>query len=171
MKKAINIFIYIFGMAVLSASVTIIICLALAMNKKPVGRTSYEAYWDKFQNHNYLVHEDFVFAAWVGAAVAGFWILVNLMLVFMGGFDSNYYKSVQETIKIPFVRFFGILIFSGACGGALFFFMEYATATAKYPPKYDEWYQFGLVFAVLGILLYYFVKFIKWLFRKRQPVN
>lgn len=89
-----------------------------------------------------------------------------VVLAFIGGFDSSYYNGVQETLKMPFVRFFGVLIFSATLGGALYFIMENLTATAEYPAKYDELLAFIVVFALFGVIIYYLVRLVVWLFRK-----
>lgn len=169
MKKAVNIFIFIFGMAIMAASLIMGLCLAFSINKTPNYATANERFLDRHTNHNYLTGDDFRLAIILGSITAGLWILLNVIyLVWSRGKDSDYYASVLETIKIPFVRFFGILIFSATVGMALYFFLEYATASEKYPPKYDEWYQFAIVFALFGIILYYLVRLARYLFRKKK---
>lgn len=170
MKKKLNIFIYIFGMMVFTVAATIIIALTSALDKKPIGMNSYEQFWNKFENNYYLVEKDFEAALQLGSIVGGAWLILNLVLLFIGGFDSKYYESVEQTLKMPFVRFLGVLIFSGVLGGALFFFMEFATSSREYPAHYNEWYQFSIVFALLGIILYYLVRWVRYLFRKRTKV-
>ncbi|HYG50201.1 MAG TPA: hypothetical protein VD905_04820, partial [Flavobacteriales bacterium] len=110
MKKVINIFIYIFGMAIFTGGTMFIIALCLLLDKTPKAITAYEQAQAKFRNYHYLTSQDFEFALLLATVLAGLWIITNVVLVFLKGFDNKHYNDVVDTLKSPFVQFFGIAV-------------------------------------------------------------
>ena len=168
MKKTFNIIVYIFGFAVFAASAVFLLITLLSMDKRPVPVTAYERAQAKFENHYFITADDMKMALVIGGIVAAVWVIINILLFFTKGMDSAYYNEVNKAIQNPFIRFFGTAILFGVTGGAIYLIMENVTATAEYPAKCNELPEFMGGFAVLGLLVYYFLRFVLWLFSKKN---